>query len=221
MTANNHSANYPQGKYGPGFNHYFHSQVFELLLRLRANYFWPAQWNSMFNVDDYANQPLADAYGIVMGTSHTEPMARATKEWSTFGKEYGGNGQWEYDTNNASVAPFFKYGAERAAPYVANTLFTMSMRGSGDTALSLTQEQAIKVLGDVLAKQRQIFGEVFDEWNVTEIPQMWCLYSEVQGYYEAGMTVPDDITLLWADDNFGNVRRLPLANETSRSGGSG
>ncbi|KAK6613651.1 putative immunoglobulin I-set domain-containing protein [Botrytis cinerea] len=215
------NANYPQGKYGPGFNHYFHSQVFELLLRLRANYFWPAQWNSMFNVDDYANQPLADAYGIVMGTSHTEPMARATKEWSTFGKEYGGNGQWEYDTNNASVAPFFKYGAERAAPYVANTLFTMSMRGSGDTALSLTQEQAIKVLGDVLTKQRQIFGEVFDEWNVTEIPQMWCLYSEVQGYYEAGMTVPDDITLLWADDNFGNVRRLPLANETSRSGGSG
>ncbi|THV47860.1 hypothetical protein BGAL_0284g00140 [Botrytis galanthina] len=215
------NANYPKGKYGPGFNHYFHSQVFELLLRLRANYFWPAQWDSMFNVDDYANQPLADAYGIVMGTSHTEPMSRATKEWSTFGKEYGGNGQWEYDTNNASVAPFFKYGAERAAPYVANTLFTMAMRGSGDTALSLTQAQAISVLGDIVTKQREIFGEVYEGRNVTEIPQMWCLYSEVQGYYEAGMTVPDDITLLWADDNFGNVRRLPLTNETSRSGGSG
>ncbi|KAB8304119.1 hypothetical protein EYC80_003539 [Monilinia laxa] len=215
------NANYPQGKYGPGFNHYFHSHVFELLLRLRANYFWPAQWNSMFNVDDYANQPLADAYGIVMGTSHTEPLTRATKEWSTFGKQYGGNGQWEYDTNNASVVPFFKYGVERAAPYVANTLFTMSMRGSGDTALSLTQAQAISVLGNVVKKQREIFGEVFRGRNVTEIPQTWCLYSEVQGYYDAGMTVPDDITLLWADDNFGNLRRLPLANETSRSGGAG
>ncbi|APA09298.1 hypothetical protein SS1G_12083 [Sclerotinia sclerotiorum 1980 UF-70] len=215
------NANYPQGKYGPGFNHYFHSRVFELLLRLRANYFWPAQWNSMFNVDDYANQPLADAYGIVMGTSHTEPMTRATKEWSTFGAQYGGNGQWEYDTNNASVDPFFKYGAQRAVPYVANTLFTMAMRGSGDTALSLTQAEAIALLGDVVTKQRQIFGEVFEGRNVTEIPQMWCLYSEVQGYYEAGMKVPDDITLLWADDNFGNVRRLPLANETSRTGGAG
>lgn len=97
----------------------------------------------------------------------------------------------------------------------------MSMRGSGDTALSLTQAQAISVLGDVVKKQREIFGEVFEGSNVTEIPQTWCLYSEVQGYYDAGMTVPDDITLLWADDNFGNLRRLPLANETSRSGGAG
>lgn len=157
MVANVISANYPQGNYGPGFNHYFHANIFELLLRLRANYFWPAQWNSMFNVDDYANQPSADAYGTVMGTSHTglfhsdtrhsrrtnperflEPMTRATKEWTEFGKDYGGNGQWEYDTNNASVAPFFKYGAQRAALYVASTLFTMSMCGSGDNALSLT-----------------------------------------------------------------------------------
>lgn len=65
------SSNYAPGKYGAGYNHYFYSHVFELLLRLRANYFWPAQWGSMFNVDDTANQPLADAYGIVMGTSHT------------------------------------------------------------------------------------------------------------------------------------------------------
>jgi hypothetical protein len=65
------SANYAPGKYGPGFNHYFYAKVFELLLRLRANYLWPAMWASMFDVDDVENQPLADAYGIVMGTSHT------------------------------------------------------------------------------------------------------------------------------------------------------
>ncbi|KAH8813045.1 hypothetical protein F5884DRAFT_751339 [Xylogone sp. PMI_703] len=213
--------NYAPGKYGPGFNHYFHSNVFELLLRLRANYFWPAQWASMFNVDDYENQPIADAYGIVMGTSHTEPMMRATNEWNNFGHQYGGNGQWEYDTNNASLIPFFVYGAQRAKPYGGNSLFTMAMRGSGDTAIQLSTAEAIQVVTNVVNEQTKILEQVFPETNVTDIPQMWCLYKEVQGYYEGGMTVPDQITLLWADDNWGNVRRLPLANETSRLGGAG
>lgn len=124
---NCHSENYEPGPYGAGFNHYFYPHVFELLLRLRANYLWPAEWASMFNVDDTANQPIADAYGIVMGTSHTEPMMRASNEWLSFGSEYGGNGEWEYDTNNQSLNPFFRYGAERAKPYVQNSLFTMAM----------------------------------------------------------------------------------------------
>ncbi|TVY34481.1 hypothetical protein LSUB1_G006062 [Lachnellula subtilissima] len=244
------NSNYQPGKYGPGYNHYFYPRVFELLLRLRANYFWPAMWGSMFGVDDTANQPLADAYGIVMGSSHTgafrisislffnclsypalimgryrtdckEPMMRATNEWTTFGKEYGGNGQWEYDTNNASLTAFFTYGVQRAKPYVANSLFTMAMRGSGDTAITLTQAQAITVLQDVVAKQREILGDVFNGTKIEEIPQVWCLYKEVQGYYENGLSVPDDVTLLWADDNWGNIRRLPTASETNRSGGAG
>ena len=217
------SDNYAPGKYGPGFNHYFYSHVFELLLRLRANYFWPAEWSSMFDVDDTANQPLADAYGIVMGTSHTEPMMRASNEWPTFGPDYGGNGQWEFDTNNASLIPFFTYGAQRALPYAGNSLFTMAMRGSGDTSINLTPEEAVAVLKNVVAAQREILAEVFNGTaNVTDIPQMWCLYKEVQGYYEDyGLSVPDDVTLLWADDNWGNVRRLPLANETDRAGGAG
>lgn len=206
--------NYAPGKYGPGFNHVFYSHVFELLLRLKANYLWPAQWASMFNVDDYENQPLADAFGIVMGTSHTEPMMRATNEWDNFG-----TGSWEWDTNNASLYPFFTYGAERAKPYVKNSLFTVAMRGSGDTAIDLTQSEAITVLEKVVAAQQQILTDVFG--NQSTVPQMWCLYKEVQGYYEAGMSVRDDVTLLWADDNFGNIRRLPLANETERVGGAG
>ncbi|KAF4617044.1 hypothetical protein G7Y89_g15106 [Cudoniella acicularis] len=215
------NANYASGQYGPGFNHYFYPRVFELLLRLRANYFWPAMWSSMFGVDDTANQAIADAYGIVMGSSHTEPMMRATNEWSTFGKQYGGNGQWEFDTNNASLREFFKYGAQRAKPYGGNSLFTMAMRGSGDTALTLTQDQAITVLQNVVATQRDVLSKVFNGSRVQDIPQMWCLYKEVQGYYEGGMTVPDDITLLWADDNWGNIRRLPVGNETNRVGGAG
>lgn len=97
----------------------------------------------------------------------------------------------------------------------------MAMRGSGDTAIDLTQAEAIQVLENVVAEQTKILGQVFNDTDVEDIPQMWCLYKEVQGYFEAGMTVPEYITLLWSDDNWGNVRRLPLANETSRSGGAG
>ena len=127
-----------------------------------------------------------------------------------------------YDSNNASIKPFFKYGAQRAAPYAASSLFTVAMRGSHDTSIPLIDSEAVIVLENVVKAQREILAEVFPNTNVSDIPQMWCLYKEVQSYYEQlGLTVPEDITLLWTDDNFGNIRRLPLANETSRSGGAG
>lgn len=202
-------------QYGSNYNAPFYHTIFELLLRLRANYLWPAQWNSMFNVDDPRSQSLADEYAIVMGTSHTEPMMRSTKEWSVFG-----NGTWSWATNNASIYPFFVEGAERTRPYEG--VITMGMRGSGDTALSAGIET--ELLENVVATQRDILAQVFGNASVSDpdaVPQLWCLYKEVQGYYEAGMTVPDDITLLWTDDNWGNIRRLPVGNETSRSGGAG
>ncbi|KAF2493893.1 hypothetical protein BU16DRAFT_573306 [Lophium mytilinum] len=205
------NAKYPPGKYGPGYNADFYSTVFELLLRLRANYMWPAQWNSMLFVDDPRTQPLADEYGIVMGTSHTEPMARATKEWNVF----GGGLQWQWNINNASIRPFMKEGAIRAKPY--ENVITMGMRGSGDTAMTAGIETAM--LEDIVENQRGILAKVYG--NASAVPQMWCLYKEVQGYYEAGMRVPDDITLLWTEDNWGNIRRLPIGNETDRSGGAG
>ncbi|KFY81676.1 hypothetical protein V500_11192 [Pseudogymnoascus sp. VKM F-4518 (FW-2643)] len=210
--------NYKPGKYGPGMNHLFFSTIFELLLRLRANYLWPAMWNGMFNVDDYENQPLADAYAIVMGSSHTEPMMRATNEWGQFGE-----GAWRWDTNNASVRPFFEYGAKRAKPYINNSLFTMAMRGSGDTAIPLTRDKAIKAATDSVTAQREILDELLADEGKTakDIPQMWCLYKEVQDYFEGGMSVPEDVTLLWTDDNWGNVRRVPIGDEKARSGGAG
>jgi hypothetical protein len=149
-------------------------------------------------------------------------MMRASNEWPTFGKQYGGNGQWAYNSNNASIDKFFRYSAQRAKPYAASSLFTMAMRGSGDTAIGLTDALAVVVLENAIASQLNILTKVFNGTNVTEIPQMWCLYKEVQGYYKhLGLQVPDHITLLWADDNWGNIRRLPLANETGRSGGAG
>jgi hypothetical protein len=148
-------------------------------------------------------------------------MARATNEWNRFGKPLGGNGQWEFDTNNKSLTEFFTVGAQRAKPYGANTLFTMAMRGSGDTALLLTEQQAIEVLQNVVSTQREVLGKVFNGTDVSDIPQMWCLYKEVQSYYEKGLDVPEDVTLLWADDNWGNIRRLPVGKELDRVGRAG
>lgn len=139
------NSKYPKGPYGSAFGAACYSNVFELLLRLRANYLWPAMWGSMFNVDDARNQPLADEYGIVMGTSHTEPMMRATNEWTTFG-----HGPWQWNTNNASIYPFFVQGAKRAKPYEG--VMTMGMRGSGDTALAAGIETGM--LEKIVATQK-------------------------------------------------------------------
>ncbi|KIW24133.1 uncharacterized protein PV07_09865 [Cladophialophora immunda] len=202
---------YPPGQYGPGFNHLFYSTVFELLLRLRANYFWPAQWASMFFVDDPLNAATADEYGIVIGTSHTEPMMRATNEQSLFL-----NGTWAWATNRANVTDFMRQGAERARPY--ESLYTMGMRGLGDTASPTLNASSLEQIVNV---QQGLLRQVYNVSNVSAIPQMWCLYKEVGGYFAEGLEVPDDITLLWSDDNWANMQRLPLANETDRSGGAG
>jgi hypothetical protein len=198
------------------YNHEFYALVCELLLRLRANYLWPAIWGTIVYVDDPANQPLIDAYEIVLGSSHTEPLMRAQNEFGTFYK-----GPWQYNTNNATIDEYFRYGAQRAKPYVRNSLFTMAMRGSGDTAIEgLGIEFIVTMLEQLVKNQRTIMSDVIGR-NITDIPQMWCLYKEVQSYQEKGLHVPEDITLLWSDDNWGNIRRMPLKNETSRAGGAG
>jgi hypothetical protein len=202
------NAHYPRGKYGPGYNADFYATVFELLLRLKANTLWPTMWDSMFNIDDARNQPLADEYGIVMGTSHTEPMMRSTKEWSTFGK-----GEWKWSTNKDAIAAFMAEGVLRAKPY--ESIVTLGMRGPGDTAMSPNIEK--ETLEEIVRTQRGILRRE----NMASVPQVWCLYKEVLGYFDAGLEVPDDVTLLWADDNWGNIRRLPAAKEKKRKGGSG
>lgn len=193
------------------YNHEFYAKVFELMLRLKANYLWPAMWNNAFNDDDPKNQALADEYGIVMGTSHHEPMMRADKEWNRYGE-----GEWEYSTNRKNIYKFWQDGAQRAKPY--ESLFTMGMRGQEDAPMG--EGENIELLEQIVRDQRQILAETFDI-PVSDVPQVWCLYKEVQAYYEKGMRVPDDVTLLWADDNWGNLRRLPTPEERKRSGGAG
>ncbi|ORY57807.1 uncharacterized protein BCR38DRAFT_461082 [Pseudomassariella vexata] len=212
--------NFEDTLYGVGYGRDFYSKVFEVLLRLRANYLWPTVWGSMFEVDDPANQPLADAFEVVLGSSHTEPMMRAQNEFGNFYKPYG-LGEWAYNLNNETINKYFEYGAQRAKPYARNSLWTMGMRGTGDTAIeNLGTDAIVSMLETLVANQRTIIEDVL-EMNITDVPQMWCLYKEVATYILDGLEIPEDVTLLWADDNWGNVRRVPISNETNRSGGAG
>jgi len=195
-----------------GYNHKFYVNVFELMLRLKANYLWPAMWNNAFADDDRMNMVLADEYGIVMGTSHHEPMMRADKEW-----DRDGEGEWQYSTNQKNLYEFWQRGVKRNAPFEG--LYTLGMRGREDSAMQ--EGENIKLLEQIVTDQRTILATQIKDKNLEDVPQVWCLYKEVQSFYEKGMRVPDDVILLWADDNWGNIRRLPTQTEQARSGGAG
>jgi hypothetical protein len=194
-----------------GFNHQFYEKVFELILRLRGNYLWPAMWWASFNSNDTINPVLADEMGIVMGTSHHEPMMRAHAEWKPFGGE-----AWNYETNPGQLREFWKQGIERMDHH--ESIVTIGMRGDGDMAMS--QSTNIALLEKIVADQRKIIADVTGK-PAEETPQMWALYKEVQDYYDKGMRVPDDVTLLLCDDNWGNIRKLPKPDAAPRNGGYG
>ncbi len=195
-----------------GFNHQFYENVFELLLRLKANFLWPAMWGSAFYTDDPMNGQLAEDYGIVMSTSHHEPMARSQQEWHKFGNKKA----WDYNTNAEGLRDFWKIGIERAKNW--ETVVTLAMRGDGDEPMSHTAN--IGLLETIVKDQRKIIEEVTGK-KAEATPQVWALYKEVQDYYDEGMRVPDDVTLLFCDDNWGNVRKLPELTAPKRAGGYG
>jgi hypothetical protein len=200
------------------YNHEFYSRIFEVILRMKGNYLWPAMWNNAFNEDDAENARLADEYGIVMGTSHQEPMLRAQKEWDRrFQKTLG---SWNYYKNPNVLQDFWRNGLRRNKSY--ESILTVGLRGANDTPMipGGTVAQSMALLEDIVGVQRKMIAEEINP-NVAAVPQAWCLYKEVQEYYNAGLRVPDDVTLLWADDNWGNIRRLPTESERARSGGAG
>ena len=194
-----------------GFNSKFYETVFELVLRLKGNFMWPAMWNSAFYDDDPMNGPLADEMGIVMGTSHHEPMGQAQKDWKR-----RGTGEWNYTTNGAVLRDFWQKGMERCKDWEA--VITLAMRGDGDEPMS--EDANISLLQNIVKDQRKIIEKVTGK-KAKETPQVWALYKEVQDYYDKGMRVPDDVTLLLCDDNWGNVRKLPDLKAKPRKGGYG
>lgn len=214
--------------FGTGYgDHKFYEKVFELMLRLKGNYIWPAMWGWAFYADDPLNGKTADDMGIMIGTSHHEPMCRSQKEWHGHSddpnadaqdlksrKEQGGN--WDYATNKANLDKFWLGGVERNKN--TEDIVTIGMRGDGDMAMS--EETNVKLLESVIANQRKLISKARGK-KASEVPQMWALYKEVQDYYDNGMRVPDDVTILLCDDNWGNVRRIPTMKERKRKGGWG
>jgi hypothetical protein len=202
-------------KFG-GVNSKMYVHMFELLLRLKANFLWPAMWGKTFNEDDPLNPVMADEYGIVMGTSHHEPMMRAQQEYS---KRKGEIGPWDYVTNPENLKKFWFDGLNRNKAF--DNLVTVGMRGDGDVAMGKgNDEENMQVLRNVVTDQREIIKKVYGK-DPSEVPQAWAIFTEVQRYYDAGLTVPDDVTLLFCDNNWGYIRRTGPTNERNRKGGLG
>ncbi|KAE9372732.1 glycoside hydrolase family 115 protein [Stipitochalara longipes BDJ] len=200
------------------YNVEFYKKVFELLLRLKANFLWPAMWpgypnpGAFFFTDDEKNQEAAEEYGICISTSHHEPMQRMSNEWFAENAE----GSWNWLTNKESIIKFFDNGVRRATG--CESYFTLGMRGEYDKKM-VTDDPAA-VVREVIETQRALIKEVHGREDA--VPQLLALYKEVQQQYESNrLEVPDDVTLLFADDNFGAIRRLPTRVEAKRKGGAG
>jgi hypothetical protein len=206
-----------RGKFG-GVNADMYEHMFELLLRLKGNYLWPAMWGKSIAEDDPRSLELAAEMGIVLGTSHHEPLTRAHTEWDRAKHDGRAEGEWNYATNAGQLQQFWRAGMERFVDSGADGVITIGMRGDGDEAMS--EDTAIPLLEQVVADQRKIIAEVTGK-PAEETPQVWALYKEVQDYYDQGMRVPDDVILLFADDNWGQIRRLPPEGAEPRKGGYG
>jgi len=204
-------------KFG-GVNHQFYAKVFELDLRLKGNYLWPAMWGKSIADDDPESLNTADDYGIVLGTSHHEPMTRAQEEWHRHLDSGITGGAWDYTKNAANLRAFWRGGIERMVQGHHEDVVTIGMRGDGDEPM--TEGTATQLLETVVADQRRIIADVTGK-PADQTPQVWALYKEVQDYYDHGMKVPDDVTLLFSDDNWGQIRRLPDAKTVARPGGAG
>ena len=202
-------------KHFGGVNAKAYEKIFELLLRLKANYFWPAMWATAFNEDDPESPRLANEMGIVMGTSHHEPMMRSHREYLKRKEQVG---TWDYASNKERIDQFFREGMERNKAY--DNLVTIGMRGDGDVAMGNGDDQEnMRTLKNVIEGQRKIIKDIYGRPDA--VPQLWAIFTEVQRYYDAGFSVPDDVTLLFCDNNWGYIRRKGTEAERKRKGGLG
>ncbi|GAA3342145.1 glycosyl hydrolase 115 family protein [Amorphoplanes nipponensis] len=198
--------------YPGGLNAAYYAKVFETMLRLKANYLWPAVWGRAFAEDDPLNHATASFYGVVMGTSHEAPMMRGIEEWN---RHPAGTGEWSFRRNPDAIKAYWRDGAERMAREKIEGVITLGMRGNGD--VSLPDGDGIDLMSSIIDTQRQILRET----GLIGAPQVQTLYKEVQRYWDKGYRPPDDVTVVFCDDNWGNLRRLPDASLPPRGGGYG
>lgn len=239
-------------KFG-GRNRDFYATMFEVILRLKGNYLWPAMWGDEFSkggnkglgssVSPLASAELADKYGVVMGTSHHEPMCRAGNEWGQEYKNYlkpkdaaiGSKKTWDYFKYGYAIKNFWKDGYERNKNF--ENLVTVGMRGEADSSLNLTLSDSILNLKNVITEQLSIMKNAGGK-NGKLPPTMLCLYKEVEEYWYGGIengkkieglkdwnvkgvNPLDNTVIMLCDDNFGNLRTVPIENERNRKGGWG
>lgn len=194
-----------------------YARIFELMLRLKANFVWPAMHDCTKAFNLYPqNKVVADDYAIVMGSSHCEPMLRNNvTEWG-----HAREAQYNYVTNRQGVLDYWKQRLVENGKY--ENVYTLGMRGihDSDMAGGGTQAERVQRLNRIMADQRQMLSELVAK-DRASIPQIFCPYKEVLTLYQAGAVPPDDVTLVWADDNHGYIRQLSTPREQQRSGGAG
>ncbi|MBE6760179.1 MAG: hypothetical protein E7554_08875 [Ruminococcaceae bacterium] len=216
-----------------GFNELFYEKVFDLLLRLKGNFLWPAMWSAVFSEDGLAyptaSADLADEYGITMGTSHHEPLFRAGEEFShtmTASNDCGYGADWNYHANTRGIYEFWDYSVKRNKEH--KSLITMGMRGERDSKLlgeNATLKDNIDLIKKTIIDQKKILADN----GLADAPKVLALYKEVEDYYHGDDTTEglsrwdglDDMMLLLSDDNYGNTRTLPTKENRDRAAGWG
>ncbi len=214
-----------------GFNAKMYEHVFELLLRLKGNYLWPAMWSAQFSLDGpgLANAELADALGVVMGASHHEPCCRNGEEYRYVrgpGSIYGD--AWNFWKNREGITKFWEDGLKRNGKF--ENVITVGMRGEADTAImqNATLADNINLLRDVLKTQNRLIRENVNE-DIQQVPRMLALYKEVEPYFYGdkhtkglmGDPELEGVTLMLCDDNHGNLRTVPTEAMRNHKGGYG
>lgn len=209
------------------YNEKFYVNVYELLLRCKGNYLWPAMWSNKFSEDGKssknANAVLADKYGVIMGTSHHEPLCRAGVEWQQKYKDYSTSNAWDFNKNEKGITNFWRDGVKRNMAF--ENVYTLGMRGESDSALGGTVAENINLLKRVITTQKNILKDN----NLQDAPQVLTVYKEVEDFWHGNSQVQglkkwnvlDDVMIMLCDDNFGNMRTLPEGNDINRKGGWG
>lgn len=214
------------------FNADAYEHVFELLLRMKGNYLWPAMWSASFPLDGPGseNEKLADIYGVVMGYSHHEPCLRASEEWDKVrGPESKYGNAWNFYTNEQGLLNYWEDALKRSGKY--DNLITIGMRGERDTSMlgeNATVEENVNLLKDIIRKQRRLIKENVNE-DLAQVPQLLALYKEVEAYFYGDENIKglkdwdelEGVICMLCEDNFGHLRTLPTEEIRNRKGGFG
>lgn len=214
-----------------GFNAEMYDHVFELLLRMKGNYLWPAMWTSSFFLDGpgMASMDLADAYGVIIGNSHHEPCMRASEEWDKVkGEDTPYGTAWNYKVNKEGLLNYWADGLKRSAGH--EKFITIGMRGERDSALEGQSSLAenIEILKDIICEQKKLIQKYVNP-DLSKVPMLLAVYKEVEDYYYGDKDTQglkdwdglDGVTVMLCEDNFGNMRFLPDEKRRERVGGYG